>query len=100
MELHALDRISPMADAHYHSAVGFSRHFKLVRREAFFLDSEGMIAYRFERVRKPAKHAFAAVFDLRSLPVQYFPGAGHHATECLAIQKEGFPSDELEVTAE
>src|SRR5438093_11174060 len=43
-----------------------------------------MIAYRFERVRKPAKDAFAAVFDRRRLPVQDFAGAGHDASKGLA----------------
>ena len=83
MELHALDRVLPVAHAHDFAVLRAGGDLEAVRH-AVVLDHQRVIARGNEAFRKIAEHPFAAVLDLRRLAMHHLPRAHDFPAERLA----------------
>src|SRR5215469_7826559 len=83
VKLHAVHRQLSMRKPHHQAVLGFGSEMKIARH-ALALDHQGMIARRFERRVDAAKHAGAAMLDVRQLAVNRDRRAHDLAAERLA----------------
>ncbi len=80
VELDAFDFVATMAETHDDAVVSLGRDGELAR-QGFFLDDEGMVARRGERVGQLAENVFMVVMNLAGFAVKEFRGADDFAAE-------------------
>ena len=83
MELHTLDQLFFVTQAHDGAVFQPSGDFKALR-QGFFFDDQGMITGGKEGRGQATEHAFAVVMDMAHLAMHDFMAADNHAAKCLA----------------
>src|SRR5260370_4928411 len=80
VDLDGFDFVATMAETHDDAVVSLGRDGELAR-QGFFLDDEGMVARRGERVGQLAENVFMVVMNLTGFAVKEFRGADDFAAE-------------------
>ena len=83
MELHAIDRIVAMLEAHDDSILGLGGDLQMIRQR-FSVDDQRVITGRDERIRQSLEDPLAIVLDERCLAMHQLRSADHISAEGIA----------------